>query len=77
MSEKYPVALAPAAVGYPEVFGVIASFLAPWMMGSIIARTAGSFSQAFIAFALVEVLLLVGLIELTWGVQRRPIGNHL
>lgn len=58
MSERYEVSLAPAAVGYAEVFGVLASFVAPWMMGSIIHHNAGSFWEAFLAFAVVEVLLL-------------------
>jgi predicted MFS family arabinose efflux permease len=64
MSERYEVALAPAAVGYAEIFGIIGSFIAPWMMGSIIHHNAGSFWQAFLAFAAVEVLLLVLLMVL-------------
>lgn len=58
MSERYDVSIAPAAVGYAEVFGIIGSFVAPWMMGAIIHQTAGSFWQAFAAFAVVEMLLL-------------------
>lgn len=74
MSEKYPVALAPAAVGYAEVFGVTASFVAPWMMGSIISQT-GSFSLAFIAFAIIEVLFLFALVALTWRARGEVVSN--
>lgn len=65
MSERYDPSLAPAAVGYAEVFGVIASLVSPWLMGTIIHRTAGGFHYAFVAFAVVELLLLTFLILLT------------
>lgn len=58
LAEKYPDALAPAAVGYAEIVGVIATFIAPSLMGAVIKMT-GSFANAFIAFAIVEALLLV------------------
>lgn len=64
MSEKFPDSLAPAAVGYAEVFGILSSFVAPWVMGMIIRASGGTFSNAFIAFVIVEViffLMLVGL----------------
>ncbi|MDH4989776.1 hypothetical protein QEZ48_02910 [Aquamicrobium lusatiense] len=71
MSERYEVSLAPAAVGYAEVFGVLASFIAPWMMGSIIHHNAGSFWEAFLAFAVVEVLLLGLIAALTHNGRSR------
>lgn len=71
MSERYEVSLAPAAVGYAEVFGVLASFVAPWMMGSIIHHNAGSFYKAFLAFAVVEVLLLGLIAALTHKARSR------
>ncbi len=70
MSEKYPPSLAPAAVGYAEVFGVVSSFIGPWMMGAIITWQNGAFAPAFWAFAGVEVLFLLGLVALTWGLPR-------
>jgi nitrate/nitrite transporter NarK len=60
LSEKYSDALAPAAIGYAEVFGIFSAFVAPWMMGAINA-SGGSFTGAFIAFAVVE-LVIVGLL---------------
>jgi MFS family permease len=66
MSEKYPPSLAPAAVGYAEVFGIVSSFIGPWMMGAIITWQNGAFAPAFWAFAAVEVLFLLGLVTLTW-----------
>jgi len=65
MSEKYPPSLAPAAVGYAEVCGIVSSFIGPWMMGAIISWQNGSFAPAFWAFAGVEVLFLLGLVALT------------
>lgn len=61
LSEKYSDALAPAAIGYAEVFGILSAFVAPWMMGVIINASSGAFTGAFIAFAVVE-LLIVGLL---------------
>jgi MFS family permease len=61
LSEKYSDALAPAAIGYAEVFGIFSAFVAPWMMGIIINASAGSFTGAFIAFALAE-LIIAGLL---------------
>jgi MFS family permease len=78
MSERFEASLAPAAVGYAEVFGILASFVAPWMMGAIIHQTGGSFWEAFLAFAVVEVLLLGLLVVLTLNrpletAQSRPV----
>jgi MFS family permease len=61
MSEKYSDALAPAAIGYAEVFGIFSAFVAPLMMGAIINASAGSFTGAFVAFAVVEIII-VGLL---------------
>jgi hypothetical protein len=63
VSEKYPEALAPAAVGYAEVFGILSSFVAPWVMGAII-NVSGSFTQAFVAFAIIEGIFLLLLMVL-------------
>lgn len=64
LSEKYPDELATAAVGYAEVFGVVSSFLSPWMMGLVIRASGGSFTEAFVAFAVVEAVVLVILVGL-------------
>ncbi|WP_315833242.1 MFS transporter [Bradyrhizobium prioriisuperbiae] len=64
LSEKYPDALAPAAVGYAEVFGILSSFASPWLMGAIIEGSGGAFKQAFAAFAIIEAAFLVLLILL-------------
>jgi MFS family permease len=64
LSEKYPDALAPAAVGYAEVFGILSSFVSPWLMGAIINASGGSFKGAFAAFAIVEGIFLLLLIAL-------------
>lgn len=61
LSEKYSDALAPAAIGYAEVFGILSAFVAPWMMGAIINGSSGAFTGAFVAFAVVE-LIIVGLL---------------
>jgi predicted MFS family arabinose efflux permease len=57
LSEKYTDTLAPAAIGYAEVFGILSFFLAPWLMGTIINASGGAFSGAFAAFAIVEGLI--------------------
>ena len=64
MSEKYSDTLAPAAIGYAEVFGIFSAFVAPWMMGAIINASSGSFTGAFVAFAVVEAALVVLLLML-------------
>jgi MFS family permease len=72
MSEKYPDTLAPAAIGYSEVFGILASFAAPWSMGAIIHATGGSFPAAFVLFAAVEAGFLVLLLVLARDTARMP-----
>jgi hypothetical protein len=64
VSEKYPIALAPAAVGYAEVFGILSSFVSPWVMGAIINVSGGSFTEAFVAFAIIEGIFLLLLMVL-------------
>lgn len=64
LSEKYPDALATAAVGYAEVFGILSTFISPWMMGAVIHRTQGSFASAFLAFAIAEAVLLALIVVL-------------
>ena len=64
LSEKYPVALAPAAVGYAEVFGILSSFLSPWVMGAVIGASGGSFTEGFLVFTIGEALFLVALLVL-------------
>jgi MFS family permease len=58
LSEKYPDNIAPAAVGYAEIRGVVATFIGPALLGAVINMT-GSFVDAFWTFAAVEGLLLV------------------
>jgi len=72
MSEKYPDTLVPAAIGYSEVFGILASFAAPWSMGAIIQATGGSFTAAFVLFAVVEAGFLVLLMVLARDTARAP-----
>ena len=77
LSEKYSDALAPAAIGYAEVFGLFSAFLAPWLMGTIIKASGGSFAGAFGFFVGVEVFFLVMLMILardTVG-QRSIVAN--
>lgn len=70
MSEKYPVALAPAAIGFAEVFGILSSFAAPALMGAIISKT-GDFFSAFLAFAIAEAVLVAILVV----IAREPNGQ--
>jgi len=71
LSEKYPDALAPAAVGYAEVFGILSSFASPWLMGGII-NAHGSFKGAFAAFAIVEGIFLLFLMALARETRQAP-----
>ena len=64
LSEKYSDALAPAAIGYAEVFGLFSAFVAPWAMGAIINASGGSFAGAFGFFVIVEVVFFVLLLVL-------------
>lgn len=72
MSEKYPHSLAPAAVGYAEVFGILASFVAPWVMGAIINASNGTFTNAFLAFTGIEIVFFLLLVGLAREDARRP-----
>jgi MFS family permease len=72
LSEKYSDALAPAAVGYAEVFGILSSFISPLLMGNIINMSGGSFKEAFIAFAVVEAIFLAVLMILARESARHP-----
>jgi MFS family permease len=58
LSEKYSDALAPAAIGYAEVFGIFSAFVAPWLMGAVINASSGSFTGAFVAFAIIEAIIV-------------------
>ena len=58
LSEKYSDTLAPAAIGYAEVFGIFSAFVAPWLMGAIINASGGSFTGAFVAFAVIELIIV-------------------
>jgi MFS family permease len=61
LTEKYPISVATGAVGYAEIFGMIASFLSPWIMGLALRETGGSFTHAFLAFSALEVVLVAAL----------------
>jgi nitrate/nitrite transporter NarK len=63
LAEKYPDEVATAAVGYAEVVGIVGTFVAPALLGFVI-QTTGSFSDAFIVFAVVEAGFLVLLMVL-------------
>ncbi|MHC2337978.1 MFS transporter [Bradyrhizobium sp. USDA 4454] len=71
LSEKYSDALAPAAIGYAEVFGIFSAFVAPWLMGAIINASSGSFTGAFAAFAIIEAVIVALLVILA----REKIGR--
>ena len=72
LSEKYSDALAPAAIGYAEVFGLFSAFIAPWLMGTIIKASGGSFVEAFGFFVIMEVIFLVLLMILARDTVSRP-----
>lgn len=61
ISEKYGEQLAASAIGYAELGGIVSTFVAPALMGWVIDLT-GSFTAAFIVFAVVEIAILVFLI---------------
>ncbi|MGY3440842.1 MULTISPECIES: MFS transporter [unclassified Bradyrhizobium] len=71
LSEKYSDALAPAAIGYAEVFGIFSAFVAPWLMGAIINASGGSFTGAFAAFVIIEAVIVALLVILA----REKIGR--
>lgn len=64
LSERYSDALAPAAIGYAEVFGIFSAFVGPSLMGAVIQMSNGTFTSAFVVFVAVETLLLVLLLVL-------------
>jgi predicted MFS family arabinose efflux permease len=70
LSEKYPDNIAPAAVGYAEISGVVATFIGPALLGAVINMT-GSFVDAFWTFAAVEGLLLIVLIAIARSPARQ------
>jgi MFS family permease len=72
LSEKYSDALAPAAIGYAEVFGLFSAFVAPWAMGAIINAAGGSFAGAFWFFVIVEVVFFVLLLVLARDTVSQP-----
>jgi MFS family permease len=61
VSEKYGEALAPSAIGFAELGGIISTFIAPALMGAVIGAT-HSFTSAFGLFAVVEVVILAVLV---------------
>lgn len=71
LAERYPPALATESIGYAEVFGILATFAAPAMMGIIIDATS-SFVAAFAAFAIVECLVFLLLIAMCWKKMPAP-----
>ena len=72
LSEKYSDALAPAAIGYAEVFGLFSAFVAPWAMGAIINASGGSFAGAFGFFVIVEAVFFVLLLILARDTVSQP-----
>jgi MFS family permease len=72
LSEKYSDALAPAAIGYAEVFGLFSAFVAPWLMGAITNASGGSFAGAFGFFVIMEVIFFVLLLILARDTVSRP-----
>ncbi|MFV0799254.1 MFS transporter [Brucella sp. MAB-22] len=65
LSEKYPEELATAAVGYAEIFAILATFISPWVMGVVIKVSGGSFVSAFLTFAIMEAIILVIVLVVT------------
>ena len=70
LSERYPLALATAAVGYAEIFGITATFVSPWVMGLAIKASGGAFFDAFIVFSALELACVVGLFLLAREFRR-------
>ncbi len=65
LSEKYPEELATAAVGYAEIFAILATFISPWVMGVVIKVSGGSFVSAFLTFAIMEAIILAIVLVVT------------
>ena len=72
LSDKYSDALAPAAIGYAEVFGLFSAFVAPWLMGAIINASGGSFTEAFGFFVIMELVFFVLLMILARDTVSQP-----
>jgi predicted MFS family arabinose efflux permease len=64
LSERYPLALATAAVGVAEIFGISATFLSPWAMGVAVKASGGAFLGAFLVFSALELACVVALLVL-------------
>lgn len=71
IGEKYGPDLGPSATGYAEMGGVLATFVAPALMGALLTAT-HSFTVAFWAFVVVEVLVFIGLIVLLRPGKAQP-----
>lgn len=65
IGEKYGSDLGPSAAGYAEMGGMLATFVAPALMGALLTMTE-SFSAAFWSFVIVEVLVIIAL----WALLR-------
>ena len=63
VGEKYGTSLGPSAAGYAEMGGVLATFVAPALMGALLTMT-HSFTVAFWSFVVVEAVVLVALLAL-------------
>ncbi|HWK61777.1 MAG TPA: MFS transporter [Eoetvoesiella sp.] len=63
IGEKYGSDLGPSAAGYAEMGGVLATFVAPALMGALLTAT-HSFAVAFWSFVVVQILVLIALFVL-------------
>ncbi|QGZ65013.1 MFS transporter [Paraburkholderia acidisoli] len=63
VSESYGEKLAATAIGYAELGGIVSTFIAPTLMGGVIDVT-HSFMAAFMAFFVVEAVILVALLAI-------------
>ncbi len=63
VGEKYGTHIGPAAAGYAEMGGVLATFVAPALMGALLTWTQ-SFAVAFGAFVVVEAMVFIALLFL-------------
>jgi len=61
VGEKYGTSLGPSAAGYAEMGGVLATFVAPALMGALLTMTQ-SFTIAFWSFVVVEAAVLIALL---------------
>lgn len=72
-SEKFGRDLAPSAIGFSQIFGVMSSFLAPALMGWIIGAS-HSYAAAFAAFGAVEFAAFVIILVLARNPPLRTRG---